>query len=290
VTSGEAAVTLTDKTEKGRSGKKYTITNTDYTTVKAPKASLKYFNNNDSLAAKSMTLGSLANRKVEVTLKNASSYKYVRLEADKTVTGKLGVDTPQYKAYVTLLNAIEDKTIAVSDGKFTIKFDESDIPAGSYKLKLALSKADGDSFKAETGLISITLKVAKPKAVKGSFKPKASYTLKKSDGYQTAVTYTAKKLLQDAAGKERYELKLLNANIKGKENEFLKYFVLETTETGPVLKLKEGITEEQIAALKTKAQKDNLTGYIAYTAACGDDGYGNPFTITGTVKIKVKLK
>jgi len=282
VTGKTATVTLADKTEKKRPSKIYTITNTDYTTVKAPKASLKYFNNNDSLTATSMAFGPLANRKVEVTLKNASSYKYVRLEADSTVTGN--------KAYETLLNAIEEKTIAVSNGKFTIKFDGSDIPAGSYKLKLALSNADGDSFKAETGLIGITLKVAKPKAVKGSFKPIASYTLKQSDGYKTAVTYTAKKLLEDENGKERYELKLLNANIKGKENEFLKYFELKMTETGPVLKLKENITEEQIAVLKTKAQKDNLTGYIAYTAVCGDDGYGNPYTITGAVKIKVKLK
>lgn len=290
VTGSRATVTLTDKTVKNRPKKQYTITNTAYTQVKAPKVSLKYYNNNDSLAAKSMAPGSLEGRKVEFTLKNASSYSYARLEADKTVTGGRSYNTPQGRLYEKLLTAMEEDAISIKDGKFTIEFDDSDIPAGSYKLKLALSNAGGDSFKAETGLISITLKVAKPKAVKGSFKPKTSYTLKEADGYKVNIAYTAKNLLKDAAGKEQYELELLNVNIKGKENEFLSYFVLDTSGTAPVLKLRDGITAEQIAALKTSAQKDNLTGCIAYTAKCGDDGYGSPYTIMGTVKVKVKLK
>lgn len=291
VTGREATITLADKTVKNRPRKQYTVTNTAYTTVKAPKVSLAYYNNNDNLAAKSMAPDVLQNRKVTFTLKNAaSSYSYARLEEDKSVTEKLAYNSAGYLAYEKLMNAINEDTVAVSGGKFTIQFDESAIPAGSYKLKIALSNANGNNFKAETGLISVTLKVAKPKAVKGSFKPKASYTLKVTDGYKADVTYTAKQLLKDADGRENYNLTLRNANIKGKENDFLKYFELDTTGAKPVLKLKEGTTAEQIAELKTKAQKDNLTGYIVYEAKCGDNGYGRPYTITGAVKIKVTLK
>ncbi len=297
VTSGKATVTLTDKTKSGIAPKVYEITNTAYNGDKAPSAKAAYYNNS-ALAASSLAAGSLENRKVIITLKGSSAgnFKSARLEIDRSASAKLKEGSAQYNAYTALeasmlgAAASSDNVIPVENSKISVSFDNGNIPAGSYKLKLTLSKsAAGSGFKPDAKQVKITLKVAKPKAIKGSFKVKTSYSLKAGNGYKADISYTAKNLLKDSEGRDRYTVKLVNANVGGKANAFLDYFELDETNGQYTVKLKDD-KKDKISELKTSGGKKNLTGYIVYTAEYGDDGYGRPYEASGVVKVKISVK
>ncbi len=154
---------------------------------------------------------------------------------------------------------------------------------GSYKLNVTIGTlAEDGSFIAKAKPVNVTLKAAAPKVTKGSFKLKTSYTLEASAGASVSLAYTHKNL------NEHEYTELLNVNIKGVPNEFTKYF--EFSEDKCSLKLKDTLSKEDIVFLTSKDGKNHLNGYVTYTASYGDDGYGNPYVETKTVKITVKLK
>lgn len=229
-------------------------------------------------------LGALVNGDVSVKISTVNVHN-IRFDTGEEDNINLKVCAP-ISEYRESGEAIKALTAIVPDG-YELRFQVSKPNAGQDEDYQATASADDKEIPLQYDFDSdeVVFKIMPTKDM-----PKASYTLKVSDGYKADLTYTAKQLLKDADGREDYKLTLRNANIKGKENDFLKYVELDTTGAKPILKLKEGTTAEQIAELKTKAQKDNLTGYIFYEAKCGDNGYGKPYTITGSVKIKVTLK
>ena len=83
-----------------------------------------------------------------------------------------------------------------------------------------------------------------------------------------------------------YDIKnLTNVERKGTENYFTDYFQINDNQ----LHIKADLKESDIAYLKRKDGKKDLTGYVTYTAYHGNNGYGKPYVTVKTVKITVKL-
>lgn len=264
VTSDKATVTLTDKDHKVNTS--YVITNTGYSTAKAPKIKVKA-----GTAAK-VKAGAVAGR--TMTYEIGTGYDGVLVEADRVSERK------SRKTYYALEAACAQmgQVAVVKNGAFDLTFDSSNIPAGSYKLTFTPVKSVTGGYEAASKPVNITLKVEKPKATKGSYKPQTSYTLKAAAGEQIALAGKGTNLKSVTFNT------LLGMNVKGQENNFLQYFELRDGK----LVLKPGLTNEQIAALK--ANKNDQKGYVTYTAVYGDNGYGVPITVRRTVMITVKLR
>ena len=157
------------------------------------------------------------------------------------------------------------------------------IPAASYKLKLTFGTGnDAESFVADAKPVTVTLKAVKPKVIKGSFSPTKSYKIEAKAGASVTLAGKGKNLVENSLA--YYDLK--NANIKGKQNNFLSYFELKDNQ----LCLRSDLTPENITYLKSKAGKNDLTAYITYSVAYGNDGYGNATQVNKTIKLTVKLK
>ncbi len=264
VTSDKATVTLTDKDHKVSTA--YVITNTGYSTAKAPKIKVKV-----GTAAK-LKAGAAEGRKMIYEI--GSGYDGVLVEADKLSEQK------NSKSYSALENACDQmwQVAVVKNGAFELTFDGGNVPAGSYKLTLTPVKSAAGVYEAASKPVNITLKVQKPKAVKGSYKPQTTYTMKADAGSAAVLSGKGSNLKSVTFDT------LMGMNVKGKENNFLRYFELKDGK----LVLKAGLTAEQIAALK--ADKNDQKGYVTYTAVYGDNGYGVPTTVRRTVMITVRLK
>lgn len=271
VTSDKATITLKDK--ENNETKTYVIKNAAYSNAKAPKVTVN----------KSITSGSVAGRELLFKVKNGYEYKgkMVMVETDRVDKAGKNNASGQYGIFEASSDELNSLIAINDDGTFKVLFDDSNIPSGKYKLKLTFGKADSDgSFVADAKPVSVTIKASAPKSSKGSFKPVSSYTIQAKAGAN--VTLTGK-----GTAVKSYQFEgLVNDNINGQENAFITYFELNNN----VLTLRKDLTEEQISYLKSSEGKQNLTGYVTYTALCGDDGYGNASTITDTVKIKIKLK
>ena len=187
-------------------------------------------------------------------------------------------------AYKLFKDACPDlgKPISITDDIFKLNFNEGYIPKGSYKLTLTFGTAESGTIKADAKPVSLTVKAAVPKKIKGSYKAATSYQITAAPGQSVVLTGTGKQIKSDAV---YYEL--LASNVKGKPNKFLEYFELshESNDTVSKLKLKDSLTQEQIQAIA----KDDLTGYVTYRVSYGDDGYGHPTSETKTVKLTIKL-
>ncbi len=264
VTSDKATVTLTDKDHKVSTS--YVIANTGYSANKAPKIKVKA-----GTAAK-LKAGAVTGR--TMTYEIGSGYDGVLVEADKISERK------NRKTYYALEAACAQmgKVAAAKNGAVELTFDGSNIPAGSYKLTFTPVKAVTGGYEAASKPVNVTLKVEKPKAVKGSYKPQTTYTLKAAAGEQIELSGKGTNLKSVTFNT------LLGMNVKGQENDFLKYLELKDGK----IALKAGLTNDQITALK--ADKNAQKGYVTYTAVYGDNGYGVPITVRRTVMITIKLK
>lgn len=279
VTAATATVTLKNTAKKIT--ETYKITNSNYSSEKAPKVSI------EPKTDKTVKAGQLnAGDTRTISYKLGGSYAYqgrsVKVEMSAADEVK---KADAYQAFRDACN-VEDTVVSVSDGGFRLTFGDGNIPAGSYKLTLTFGTATGGSITADAKPVTLTLKAAAPKKVKGSYKAASSYKILKKPGESVVLTGSGKQIKKAA----EYSA-LLGSNVKGVENKFREYFELEKgkDEQGQdvaKLKLKNTLTQAQIDAIT----KDDLTGYVTYTVAYGDDGYGNPTVETKTVKITVKLK
>lgn len=170
------------------------------------------------------------------------------------------------------------------DGSFYLYFGDgyTDLTAGSYKIKINFGEIDEDGcFKSVAPAAAATIKVVKPKAL--SFKPVTSYKISATDNGYAVLT-----------GKGNYDYLafeyLQNANIKGKENKFSRYFALDYTENGDhVIRLTSNyytdVNDPNIKLdFSDKKFKDDLTGYLTYYI-CDMSGE----EIENTVKITMSV-
>ena len=273
VTSKTATITLDNKSTGKSVKEKYYITNTAYSEAKAPKVK----------TSQKLLAGSTKNRSITYALSGNYKYngKYVFVETDYISKTKNKALYDQFETAAENMNTV----IPIStDGKFTLEFNESSMKAGSYKLKLTFGNgANEDNFVAETKPVTVTLKAVTPKVVKGSYSPVTSYKLEAKAGSNVVLTGKGKKVVQDSLSFND----LKNANIAGKQNEFLKYFELKNGSLG----LRSDLSEEDILYLKSTKGKNHLTGYVSYTVSYGDNGYGEPYnTVSKSVKLTIKLK
>ena len=270
VTGEKATITLNDKVNKVK--KIYTLTNYAYSKLAAPKVkqegtletgSLKgrsitfKLNGNYDYTGKSVLIETDATQK---TLKNKKAYYYTNLEKSSMSFGECNTVSP--------------------DGSITLNFDSTFIYASNYKLKMTFGVIDENGiFIADAKPVSQTLKVKVPKTVKGSFKLITSYKLKADAGEKVLLTGTGKEI-------KAYNIrKMTNAIGIGTENKFTDYFQISDNQ----LCFKANLNESDIEYLKSKAGKKHLSGYVTYTAYHGDNGYGEPYVTSKTVKITVKL-
>jgi len=272
VTGKTATVTLDNKTTGAKAKEVYKITNTAYSANKAPKTK----------TSSKLICGSLAERSVTYTLSGTYDFKdkYVLVETDYLSKNKKTEENyNQFESAATNLNTL----IPITEGKFTLNFNENTIPAGSYKLKLTFGTGnDAESFAADAKPVTVTLKAVKPKVIKGSFSPTKSYKIEAKAGASVVLAGKGKNLVENSLVYKD----LKNANIKGKQNNFLSYFELKDNQ----LCLRSDLTPENITYLKSKAGKNDLTAYITYSVAYGNDGYGNATQVNKTIKLTVKLK
>lgn len=275
VTGEKATVTFKDGAKGVK--KTYTLVNKAYSKTKAPGIKIK------ANTGKTITAGVLTGRTLEYTVdqkKYSCENKYVMLETHALSEVKKPSD---YAKLTGACSTINTCVAVASDGTIKLAFNDSDIPLGSYKLTFTLGiKNESGQFIADAKPVSMTVKVVKPKVIKGSYKANTSYTVKTTaegtiaKGTPIELTGTSKKL------RSVTYTKLQGCNVGGQENKFLKYFALEDNK----LILKEDLSKEQI-----QNGKDDFTGYITYVAEYGDNGYGMPYTTQRkTVKVTIKFK
>jgi len=273
INKDKATVTLSDKANK--KNVKYNIYNTAYSAKGAPGISLK------KKTPTSIVCGVLANRCLEydINAKYSAKDKYIRVEMDELSAMKKRSD---YAAFADACDMV-DKTVALDGNSFKLNFSDDNIPLGNYKLTITLGTKAGGNFIADVKPVNVTVKVVKPKTVKGSYRAATTYNnvVIATDGKPTEISLTGTTRNVHSVTYTN----VANANIKGRENAFLTYFELTNDNK---LRLKDGLTAEQIATLKT-TKTDNY-GYVTYTVIHGDNGYGVPYTETKTIKVTVKLK
>lgn len=173
------------------------------------------------------------------------------------------------------------------DGSFYLNFQDDEystnLTAGSYKVKISFGEIDEDgNFKSIAPAAAAAIKVVKSKAV--SFKPVTSYKISATDNGYASLT-----------GKGNYDgvyfSKLQNANIKGKENKFSRYFEIGYNDNyDQVIRLTANyytdVNDPDINLdFSDKKFKDDLTGYVSYYAY----NYGNDDYVEGTVKITMSV-
>lgn len=184
-----------------------------------------------------------------------------------------------------------------ADGNITLCFWENsnqgdnivNLTPGSYKLKVTVGRGPAENFTADTLPATVTVKVVKNKAA--TFKLDTTYKISKLDG---GATLTGKSNLNAKAGEkmetEFYGLK--NANVNGKSNNFTKYFKVEEDSTSGTWRLV--MTEELKDKLAsenkemTDLDKNDLIGYITYTASPNVSYYDTSKLVATEVKITVK--
>lgn len=209
---------------------------------------------------------------------------YVKVDVDWSAMTAKNAETLQ-----TLADSMDPKGYRKlnSDGNYggyvhmTFSNDATLTP-GSYKLKVSVGTVDDNrDFVPAAPSTAITIKVAKDKAL--SFKPVTSYKISAKDNGYAVLT-----------GKGSYDSvefsDLQNDNVKGRlrghENAFTDYFELALDGDGnQILQLKADCFEN--GKLK-EISKDDLTGYVTYTAQYQYTGAES--VIKGTTKITVKLE
>lgn len=271
----KATVTLTY--QKGSQSVKqvYTITNEGFSKASAP--SVKAKGNLVSYSQEEQT--------IQYTLGGKYNYKdkYVMVKADAAARAK---QTWQYGVVEAACAGINGIMPIEEDGTFRLVFEaQKGLVTGSYKLQLTFGTIDEDGvFVADTKAVAVTLKVAQAKA-NGSYKPATAVKLSLKDGKAGLLKGTGKNVLYE------YYYDVMNANINGKSNRFTEFFEIESDWTDHTatyyLKLKDGLTEEQLAYITSTAAKNDRIGYVNYSGTYGTAGVlgGN----SGTTKITVNF-
>lgn len=217
--------------------------------------------------------------------------KYAIIETDAVAAYSVKNKTAyeMFENAVTEINEAEPVKIVKSGEKATINLNAKDVPvsAGKYKVAIIFGNVNDGKFIPDAKVAYTTISVAKPKVIKGTFKPVTKFTLDPANNVDSAV------LLASGTALKSYEFKdIYNVNVGGKENNFDDYFEIDTDyESGKqIIRLASGLSDEDISYLKSAAGKKDLQGYLSYTATYGDDGYGNSTTSKAIVKIQIVIK
>ncbi|MCH5250199.1 MAG: hypothetical protein J1E98_09705 [Lachnospiraceae bacterium] len=160
------------------------------------------------------------------------------------------------------------KISGVTNSTFTLDFAKGNIKAGSYKYNVVFMKNKKIACKP----VTITVKVKKTPKIKIT----ASYTLKTDQADSITLKCTPSDLGISSSAK------LLDANVKGKANDFSKYFTIS------VAKNSEGVPTATIKlkdAYKAELKGKTITGYVKYDYYLG---YSHVENVTSKITIKVK--
>ena len=265
-----AEIVITDNTKKNT---KYTykITNEAFSSAKAPKVSVS-----------GTLLAGWCEAPQEVVLKLdkrlAADNKFVKVEPDYTAINERNGD-----GYWELADALSlyDGWLEMDDeGRVVLRTEGStNIPAGSYKLKVTVGEIekDGMNFIPDSQSATVTVKAVAPQSKKGSFKVTTKYTISAKDGGKAVLTGTGK-LVNSV-----HFINLLNENVNGTKNNFTEYFELKNN----ILSIKPGKLDDLIELRDAKNLKD-FSGYVSYSASFGS-GAASDYK-NDTVKITVTLK
>lgn len=275
-TGATVTLTLTSKSILGNGKNKvYTLTNKSFSDAKTNAPKLK---TSDKLYGGKYQSA----QKVTYTLPSGYANQMILFTLD-TVDSTNSKKKDNYNWFSGYFNELGSYIKVSSDATVTLTFGYSRtyIPAGSYKLNYLVGGFNDDgNFVATAKPGTVSIKATAQKTIKASLKK--AYTLSALEG--SRVEFTLNK-----SGVEPNVLELKNANIKGTENQFLKYFEIDhDTQNGDkyYLKLVDGLSAAQITELA--GNKDNLTGWVSYNYHNVDnsnDSYGE-----GQTQIKVTLK
>lgn len=187
------------------------------------------------------------------------TYSYDSVSFNKIEVTKTSTNIPTIKSI----------DVNTTNKTFTLNFDKGNIKAGSYKYNVVFMNGNNIACKP----VTITVKVKKTPKVKIT----ASYTLKTTDPDSSVVLKCTPSNLGFSSS-----AKLLNANEKGKANEFNKYFsitVAKNSEGVPIATIK--LNNKYKEELKGKT----ITGYVKYDYYLG---YNHVENVTSKVSIKIK--
>ena len=281
----EFKITLTDKSISPAKPVEYVFKNKDVLGSSSTKIGAKALNTLHPVGTKEEQKVKIELSKIPDTLVTSATTDGGKLAAAVEVDwNKLSdKNRADLTAFATGLSAetyeIEDYNADTKKGTIELSFN-SNAPKfnqSSYALKVTVGSQKGNDFTASTVPAAATVKVDKVK--KFTFKPTTSYTIGLKDA--GAVLTGKSSIPVDDLNLEF--TKLLNANIKGVENEFTSKF--EIDESKGMIVIKSGVDTEALAK-----DKDNLTGYLVYSATTDKDYYDNKGVTGQIVKITVKIK
>lgn len=281
----EFKITLTDKSISPAKPVEYVFKNKDVLGSSSTKIGAKALNTLHPVGANAEQKVKIELSKIPDTLVTSATTDGGKLVAAVEVDwNKLSdKNRADLTAFATDLSAetyeIGDYNADTKKGTIELSFN-SNAPRfnqSSYALKVTVGSLKGSDFTASTVPAAATVKVDKVK--KFTFKPTTSYTI----GLKDAGAVLTGKSSIPVNDLNLEFTKLLNANIKGVENEFTSKF--EIDESKGMIVIKSGVDTEALAK-----DKDNLTGYLVYSATTDKDYYDNKGVTGQIVKITVKIK
>lgn len=266
VTGKSAVVTLTDNFGKK---KNYTVTNDTYSPQKPTSVKV------------SGTLISGTDKEQILTLKLPDGYntegKRIVVEMNKKSAMKL---TDNYELIAAACHEIGKG--AENNNFKQLHFSGINLPEGSYKMDVTIGSIQNGIFVAEMKPVTITIKVSKPKVVKGSYKlnKKVKMSLKPGSNIEISGTGKNSKVLNINS--------IQASNYNRNSNRFLEFFELDSTSSKLVLK--SGLSQEQLEFIASREGAVHRIGYVTYTYEHGDDGYGNKNVAVNTDCIQIEFK
>ena len=278
----EFKITLTDKSQSPAKPVEYSFKNNDVLTGSNPKIAAKALNTLHPVGTQSEQKVTIEISKIPDALVTSATANGGKLAAAVEVDwSKLSdKNRSDLTAFATDLSAasyeIKDYDAETRKGTIELAFKSASpkFNQSSYALKVTAGSLKGDVFTASTIPAAATVKVDKVK--KFTFKPTTSYTI----GLKDAGAVLTGKSSIPADDLNLTFTKLLNANIKGVENKFTTNFDINNG----MLVIKAGVTDP------TKIDKNDLTGYLVYSATTDKDYYDNKGAENQIVKITVKIK
>lgn len=287
VNSEKATITLINKalTAKDANYKKvYTVTNTAFVKTAGPSMKL----------VSALKSGDTKAQDAIISVKGTKSYdptgKYVLIAVDE-ISAAVAKTANDYAIFGDAITNVENPIPIEEDGTFKISFDDTTLNAGTYKIAVTIGTCEDDVFTQDAKTITVPIKVAKPKANKGSLKitPTVNMTKDKKTGeYPDAaeIKYAAKDLVSIKLA----ENGIYNVNIKGISNDFKDYFDVEDNGDNTfTVKIKENATEDDITFIRSKSGANDRQGYLIFDVEIGDDGYGNPYKTQTIVKVTINM-
>lgn len=281
----EFKITLTDKSVSPAKSVEYVFKNKDVLGSSSTKIGAKALNTLHPVGTKAEQKVKIELSKIPDTLVTSATTDGGKLAAAVEVDwNKLSdKNRADLTAFATDLSAetyeIEDYNADTKKGTIELSFN-SNAPKfnqSSYALKVTVGSLKGTDFTASTVPAAATVKVDKVK--KFTFKPTTSYTI----GLKDAGAVLTGKSSIPVNDLNLEFTKLLNANIKGVENEFTSKFAID--ESKGMIVINPGVDTEALAK-----DKNNLTGYLVYSATTDKDYYDNKGVTGQIVKITVKIK